>query len=213
MPRQIPFQPFDPSVPVDRHERRLPHWEQPGVTYFVTFRLADSVPQSLLAQWEEERAIWRRCHPEPWSEDEAREYCERFTERMETWLDAGMGACHLRLEEVRREVESVLLCYDSLRYDVDAFVLMPNHVHLLITPCPGRNLKAVMKSIKGVSARRSNAVLRRSGTFWMDESHDHIVRDAGELATFRRYIEENPRKAGLRVDEYSLSLRQVLLVT
>ena len=212
-PRRIPFHGIDPAVPVDRRQRRLPHWEQPGVTYFVTFRLADSVPLSLLAQWEEERAIWRRCHPAPWSESDEREYRERFTERMEAWLDAGMGACHLRNGEVRRSVETVLLEFDAVRYDVDAFVLMPNHVHLLIVPCSGRTLRAVMKGIKGVSAKRSNGLLVRSGTFWMDESYDHIVRDAGELAAFRRYIEENPRKVGLRTDEYSLSMREVLQVT
>jgi type I restriction enzyme R subunit len=123
-----------------------------------------------------------------------------------------MGECVVRTPDVRREVESVLLHFDGQRYDVDAFVLMPNHVHMILTPAAGRNLATLMKGIKGVSANQCNALLARSGTFWMDESHDHIIRDAAELAAFRNYIAENPAKAGLNENEYTLQLRYVLEV-
>jgi len=62
-----------------------------------------------------------------------------------------------------------------------------------------------------VSANRCNNLLGRKGTFWMDESYDHIVRDSKELAAFRDYIVQNPKKAGLKLDEYSLQLRNVLV--
>jgi hypothetical protein len=101
IPRHVPFRGFDPYAEVPVVRRRLPHWRQICVTYFITFRLADSVPQSLLHQWRDERAAWLRSHPPPWRGDEQREYEERFSGRMQDWLDAGMGARHIRRSDVR----------------------------------------------------------------------------------------------------------------
>jgi len=209
--RRVPFRGFDPHNHLHTTRRRLPHWRQTDATYFVTFRLADSVPQSLLHQWRDERAIWMRLHPPPWRLDAEREYKQRFTNRMQEWLDAGMGACQMRRGDVRAEVELCILHFDGKRYDIDAFVLMPNHVHLLIKPAPRHDLATMLQAIKGVSANRSNQLLGRKSRFWMDESYDHIVRDATELAAFRNYIAANPVRAGLNADEYSLQLRNVLM--
>jgi len=101
--------------------------------------------------------------------------------------------------------------FDGTRYDVDALVLMPNHVHAIIVPRDDYNLSTLLKGIKGVSANRCNNLLRSKASFWMDESYDHIVRDAKELAAFRDYMAENPSKAGLKSHEYSLELRNVLV--
>ena len=209
--RHVPFGGFDAHGEVRIERRRLPHWQQPRVSYFVTFRLADSLPQTLLHQWRDERATWLRWHPEPWLDAEQCEYEERFSRRIQEWLDAGMGACHLRRSDVRGEVERCLLHFDGMRYDVDSFVLMPNHVHIMIAPAHRYDLSTLLKGIKGVSANRCNNLLGRKGTFWMDESYDHIVRDSKELAAFRDYIVQNPKKAGLKLDDYSLQLRNVLV--
>jgi len=208
--RNISFRGYDPYEKVRIMRRRLPHWRQSGVAYFVTFRLADSLPQSLLRQWRDEHATWERWHPTPWSAAEEREYEERFVHRIQEWLDAGMGACHLRRPEVRAQVELCLLHFEGKRYDVDAFVLMPNHVHAVIVPRIGYELSTLLQGIKGTSANRCNKLLGRKSVFWMDESYDHIIRDANELAAFRRYVGDNPRKACLKAEEYSLELRNVL---
>jgi hypothetical protein len=150
-------------------------------------------------------------HPPPWRTDEQREYKERFIDRMQEWLDAGMGACHMRQPGVRAEVEVCLLQFDGKCYDIDAFVLMPNHVHVIIKPISGYDLSTILQGIKGVSANRCNKLLGHKSAFWMDESYDHIVRDAKELRTFRNYIGKNPDKAGLQPEEYSLHLRNVLI--
>jgi hypothetical protein len=181
--RHVPFRGFDPYDEVRTARRRLPHWRQSGATYFITFRLADSVPQTLLHQWRDERAIWLRLHPTPWHEEDQREYEMRFIDRIQQWLDAGMGACHLRRPDVRAQVELCLLHFDRGRYDIDAFVLMPNHVHAVIKPAPEYELSTLLQAIKGFSANRCNKLLKRKSAFWMDESYDHIVRDAKELAT------------------------------
>ena len=209
--RQVPFRGFDPYGEVSNKRRRLPHWQQAGVAYFITFRLGDSLPQSLLRQWRDERAIWLRWHPEPWLPAEQREYEERFIRRIQESLDVGIGACHLRRLDVRSEIEPCLLHFDGNRYDLDAFVLMPNHVHAIIALRDGYDLSTLLKGIKGVSANRCNKLIGSRGTFWMDESYDHIVCNTEELAAFRHYISENPNKAGLKPSEYSLQLRNILV--
>src|SRR5262249_9171759 len=130
--------------------------------------------------------------------------------RIQEWLDGGMGACHLRRPDVRAQVELCLLHFDRERYDIDAFVLMPNHVHAVIKPAPEHELSTLLQAIKGISANRCNKLLKCKAALWMDESYDHIVRDGKELAAFRNYIAGNPTKAGLKPDEYSLQPRNVL---
>jgi REP element-mobilizing transposase RayT len=191
---------------VDRHRRNLPHWQQPGACYFVTFRLGDALPQHLLDQWREERKVWLRWNPEPWSDQQRNDYHERFTEQQQEWLDAGSGACHLRRPEVRQWVRSSVMKFDAIRYDVDAFVLMPNHVHLLWQMRVNFDLTKELKALKGASARACNVLLGLEGTFWMEESYDRIVRDRDELAAFRRYIADNPTKARLNANEFTLEI-------
>jgi hypothetical protein len=86
----------------------LPHWQQEGAVYFVTFRLADAVPSNLLTQWAGEREAWLKVHPEPWNKEIEREYHERFSGAIERWLDAGHGACLLRQRECAEIVEETL---------------------------------------------------------------------------------------------------------
>ncbi|MDZ4344994.1 MAG: DEAD/DEAH box helicase family protein, partial [Candidatus Binatia bacterium] len=88
---------FDPKEPVAFLSGDLPHWRQDGATYFVTFRLADSLPQEKLAEWRKERDQWLGQHPEPHNEAARKEYYERFPQRLQQWLDAGTGSCVLEL--------------------------------------------------------------------------------------------------------------------
>lgn len=203
---RVRFRGLDSRADISIRRRNLPHWQQPGACYFITFRLGDALPQHLLAQWREERAIWLGWNPVPWSDKQRDEYHERFTERQECWLDAGSGACHLRRAEVRALVQASVMRFDSVRYDVDAFVLMPNHVHLILQMRADFNLTKELKALKGASARACNQLLGLSGAFWMEESYDRIVRDAEELAAFRVYIADNPAKAGLKASEFTFEL-------
>src|ERR1700738_3308063 len=87
---------FNPYANIRFTANRLPHWQQEGTVYFVTFRLADAVPRRLRDEWENERQGWLRVHSEPWSNDTELEYHKRFSSAMEQWLDAGHGSCVLR---------------------------------------------------------------------------------------------------------------------
>lgn len=208
----IPFRPFSQFAPVAVHEGNLPHWQQPGGCYFVTFRLADSLPAGVLGQWREERTIWHRLNPPPWTARQHAEYEKRFIERESEWLDAGHGSCHLRDARLRALVQRSVLKFDGTRYHVDAFVIMPNHVHLLWQLAEECELPKELKGLKGATARACNVELGCAGAFWMEESYDRIVRNTAELASFRNYIAENPAKAKLRDGEFHLEVRNKLYV-
>ena len=189
---------------VYKTRRRLPHWQQHSAIYYVTFRLADSLPQEKLDAWRQERDAWQLTHPTPWSDETWEEYNRLFSTRMEAWLDHSHGACVLAEPALRQEVEACLRHFDGERYHLHAFVIMPNHVHVLLEPLPGNRLDTILHGIKGVSARHCNEHLGKTGTFWMDESFDHIVRSEAQLEYYVDYIRENPKKAHLPTDKVTV---------
>lgn len=191
-----------PFVTITR--RNLPHWSRDGAIYWVTFRLADSLPQDKLRAWSEERDIWKKAHPEPWADAEWEEYDERFGRRLDEWLDAGYGSRALMRPDVRDAVRECLMKFDGQRVRVHAAVIMPTHVHVVLEPLGANALPQLLKGIKGASARQANELLGTGGTFWMDESYDHIVRSEKQYRHFLRYVEENPRKVNLGDSEYWL---------
>lgn len=196
------FRPFERRGEVCIRTRHLPHWQQPGCTYFVTFRLADSLPRVKLEQWRRERNAFLQATSRVGSTDRAADWVDLCERRIERWLDSGAGSCYLRDPECARIVESALRHFDGIRHWLGSFVVMPNHVHVLLTPMAGYSVWKTVGSWKQTSARLINERLRRKGALWQDEPFDHIVRDARNLDRFRHYILENPAKAGLRVDEY-----------
>jgi REP element-mobilizing transposase RayT len=195
---------FDPDSEVDVRERHLPHWRQVGVTYFLTFRLGDSLPQSVLKSLCEERRLWLSRHPRPWTPPALLAYQRLFSERTEEYLNAGYGDCALRDRNVGAIVVSAMRHFHSERYLLDAFVVMPNHVHAIVTPQNSWELSKVLHSWKSFAANQINRLLKRSGALWQSESYDHIVRDEEELIGYRQYIAANPLKANLRENEYIL---------
>ena len=204
------FHALDQHADIQRTRRNLPHWEQEGATYFVTFRLADAVPAQLARQWREELETWRKFHPEPWDEAAVTEYRKRFLQPREDWLDQGHGSCRLRDSRAAIIVANALRFFDGQRYHLDAFVVMPNHVHALVQPLAGFRLSEIIHSWKSYTARQINKVFRRSGTVWMQESFDRIVRDWDALLRYRAYIARNPEKARLRSGEFILSTTEKL---
>jgi REP element-mobilizing transposase RayT len=198
------FTPFDPSAPVGIYGRHLPHWRQDGATYFVTFRLADSIPQAKLREWEREMTDWLKKNPEPHNTEQKAEYHEQFTEKFQRWLDAGMGECVLRRPEISAVVEEAMRHFDGERYVLGHYVVMPNHVHAVVRPVQGHLLKDILHSWKSFTAHKLNEVLNRTGQLWQDESFDCIVRSAAQLDKIAFYIQENPAKAGLKPEGFRL---------
>jgi hypothetical protein len=124
---------FNPYRDIRHTKNRLPHWQQSGAVYFVTFRLADAISKHLREELEQQRRIWLRYHPEPWTAEVEREYHQRFTGAIERWLDVGYGSCLLRRPAGARIVAETLQHFDGQRYSQIAWVVMPNHVHALFS--------------------------------------------------------------------------------
>ncbi len=188
-----PFHPFDPKGAVSQlRGTNLPHWRQDGATYFVTWRTADSLPRERVEQWLTERAEWMRTHPEPWDAATEKQYREQFSAKWEQWLDESHGECLLARPELRQIVEEAMLQADGERYQLLDYVVMPNHVHVLVAPLGQHSLSEILQAWKSTSAHRINKTLGRHGEFWQKESFDHIVRDEQQLERFARYIRRNP---------------------
>jgi len=195
---------FNPYAEIRHTQNRLPHWQQEGAVYFITFRLADSVPTRLLAQWEDERDAWLRVHPEPWSEEIERDYHRRFSGAFESWLDDGHGMCVLRRQDCAQVVAETMRHFEGERLVLISAVVMPNHAHALFVQNPEWPLEKLIRSWKGFSARKINSLLGRAGHFWQRDYFDRLVRDEKHFANCVRYIRRNPEKAQLTKNEFVL---------
>ena len=165
----------------------LPHLDAGNErTQSVTFRLADSVPRQTVVRWQEELQ----------HKPEAKRALALY-QLVETFLDAGYGACYLRDPQIAELVESALLFFDGERYTMHAWVVMPNHVHALFTPAPAWSLSDIMLSWKSFTGRKANEFLGRSGQFWQEDYFDRYVRSENHYHDVLAYIERNPVKAGL----------------
>lgn len=198
------FTPYNKDEKVHRHRLNLPHWRQWGKTYFVTARLADSVPVKIRDGWISQRAAWLaqrglapEADPNTLAEADRNEFNRRFTARFHELLDAGHGGCFLARQDIAAILVEILTADHGTTYQLDAWVVMPNHFHVLVEPMEKHTLGDIVKRWKGGSARRINQTLNRTGSLWQAEAFDHIVRSEKQLDHFRRYIAENPSKAGL----------------
>jgi REP element-mobilizing transposase RayT len=170
--------------------RRLPHAYSEDKPLFVTWHLYGSLPHNL--------------YPPPHKQNAGQAFVW-----MDRYLDTAQGGpLYLKQEPIARlVVNSIHYGYQQLKYyDLHAYVVMANHVHLLVLPraAPSRFLQ----TLKGYTAREANRLLGRTGQpFWQGESYDHWVRDETECARIKAYIENNPVKAGLvsRAEDYRWS--------
>ncbi|HLP78675.1 MAG TPA: PHP domain-containing protein, partial [Candidatus Paceibacterota bacterium] len=199
-PAPLPFRAFDKSRTASITSRRLPHWQQEGATYFVTFRLADSLPREVYEDWRRERAEALR------QVGQASSLSDELREKLESELDQGYGECSLQDTGVAELVERALRHFDGERYLLGSYVIMPNHVHVLVRPVMEHKLSDILHSWKSFTATEANKQLGRSGPFWQDESFDHIVRDEQQMERFHRYIVENPVKARLPHEKFRLGI-------
>ena len=164
----------------------LPHFDRDHLTQFITFRLVDSLPAQVLESWQAEL--------KQLPDDEA--MIERFR-RVERYLDSGYGACWLRDERIAEMVQNALWYFHEKRYLLHAWCIMPNHVHVLITPQAAWSLAKIVHSWKSYTAHEANKMLERQGDFWMHEPFDRYIRDETHFRRVVHYVENNPVKAGL----------------
>ena len=185
------------------YRRKLPHFLPNDAPYFVTTRLADSMPIEVLRQMQFERdkelasIIEERGDPKAALELRRQAY-NRYFGKFDKRLDlAPTGPIWLKDSRIAEIVHSEILALDGVQYTLWASTIMSNHIHLLFSLLPeSKELYDVMKLIKGRSAIKANRILDRRGAFWQDESYDHVARER-EFARIVSYILNNPVAAGL----------------
>ncbi|MHB9032435.1 MAG: REP-associated tyrosine transposase [Anaerolineae bacterium] len=163
----------------------LPHIDSPDLLQSITFRLADSMPAERRREWEALLSI--------------RSMSAR-TEQIQQYLDRGYGKCILRTAAAAGEVERLLLDGDALRYSLLAWVIMPNHVHLLLRTIAPWTMQRIIQDIKKFSALKINKMNSSSGPVWQHSYFDRFIRDDGHLLRAAAYIHNNPVLAGVADD-------------
>lgn len=184
-----------------RERGRLPHWEKEDGIYFVTFRLADSLPTDILSKLEYERKSAEKVLANlerQLSESESRNLDWLFSDKVDEYLDNGYGNCQLRNTQIAGIVAGALKHFDGKRYNLFAWCVMPNHVHVVFQTRQRHQLDAILHSWKSYSSNEANKILGTTGEFWQREYYDRLIRDDEELARIVQYILNNPVKAGLK---------------
>ncbi len=165
------------------YRRNLPHWHPQGKALFVTWRLHGSLPRAVPAPRKPEQKISGG---------------KRFVVEDHVLDKAETGPLWLKHPQIAQSVVDTFRKGDLElgQYELYAFVVMANHVHVLLRPQVP--LRRIMNGIKGVTAQAANRILGRTGQpFWQDESFDHWVRSEAEFQRIWSYIERNPGTAGL----------------
>lgn len=207
------------------YRRKLPHRHSPGATLFLTFRLAGSIPKSVIEKWKQEK-IWLEKEQERILNNKTvnQNQKESFLEFQRRWFVKFEEVLHkeesdivwLKNKDIANLVADSLKYRDGKVYKLIAFCIMSNHVHVVFKPLlterslkevPNSNplkfesdaptLGEIMQSLKGYTAHEANKILNRTGQFWEEESYDHEVRNDEELSRIIKYVLNNPVKAGL----------------
>jgi len=190
------FQPVIPNSSLTKRQGAyLPHWTQSGSIYAVNFRLADSLPQTVLDSWRLEIAEEQQKGDENGVGDD--DQMILLAERVERFLDSGYGKCHLKNSQYAEIVQSAMLHFDRVRYELLSWCVMPNHVHAIVKPLQDHTLDRILHSWKRHTALQINRKLGESGALWQPEYFDRLIRSDEELHRQVEYAYNNSEKAGI----------------
>ena len=205
---------FDREAEYDQWDRTRPHRHQPAAICFLTMRLNDSIPRSVILRWHQERIEylqrlgveverdWKRGLEQLTAEQQAK-FSKHFSRQRETTLDECLGGCELSDRPAREEVAKTLEFFHGQRYWMGDYVIMPNHIHCLVAFLDNDIAKTQPGSWMRFSAKKINQLLGNSGALWFPEPFDHLVRNEIQLEYLRSYIGDNPKKAGLNEGEFT----------
>ena len=165
----------------------LPHWETNGGTYFVTFRLAGSVPAELVRDLERRKRLPNKLPGDT----------RPSVKEVEAYLDRCDGTCHLNDPAVSQCVADAIQFLDGKDYRLIAWVVMPNHVHLLVTPDAGDGVAMMMQEVGRRYVRLFNDTHKRTGTLWEGRYKAAMIDSERYFLICQRYVEQNPLRAEL----------------
>ncbi|WP_461130618.1 transposase [Spirosoma aerophilum] len=180
--------------------RNLPHFHPLESVFFITIRLAGSLPVATVEMLKEEQELaLKRLSQQP---DEFVNQKKRYFARFDEFLDDPQnGPYWLAEAEIANVIIEALQFRNKLDYILIAYCLMSNHIHFVIDTREAKDMDKplfrVLQSFKRYTAQKANLLLNRTGAFWHAESYDRIVRDSVELKKIIWYVLQNPVKAGL----------------
>ena len=208
------------ETPAYHCRKYLPHIENQSLQ-FITFRLYDSLPQSVIEQLKAYKETTdtdggmqasRLQNVADGSGTQvshlrnaaggtlAYQQHRQILALLDKYEDAGYGQCFLKDERIAKIVQDALLHFHGERYELIQWCIMPNHVHVLIKVEPEVSLSTILHSWRTFTAHEANKVLGRTGQFWMHEYFDRYIRDVDHFNKTVNYIRNNPVKAGLTTD-------------
>lgn len=176
---------------IDIWGHKLPHWFQENKTVFATFRLADSLPKERI---EELRDDIKRMREEMGAENSRDARLWQMMEKVESWLNKGYGSCCLSDCSIRKVVSDALHHYDGKLYTLHSFIIMPNHVHVLLSPLDNQPVLNSLGKVKSYTAKIINGMTGQTGRVWQHGIFDRIIRDACDFTAKWDYIADNPKK-------------------
>ena len=227
---EVRFEFLERDCEIEITERNLPHWFQPGAAMFVTFRMYDSMPKEVVEQWNSEVQRWLKNEgieyklsfdtdgelPSKNKQAQLKNLPEEIKTqinkaRIRLWqqkLDQCHGSCLLKQKAISQIVSDALLYFDGKRYDLDSFVIMPNHVHAIVQFKNEYDQSMIGQSWLKYTARQINKLLGLKGAFWQSEPFDHIIRNDDQFSYLQKYIQDNPKKARLNQYDFVYWTRQ-----
>lgn len=185
----------DFGMPEEWHHGKLPHRNRKNLIQFITFRLQDSIPNEALKSIEDEIKNFTGTKKEI---EKQKNY--------EKWLDKGLGSCALNNPVMAKVVFNALHYHDGERYDLFAWSIMPNHVHILVRT--ENDLSKIVQSWKSFTGRWAMSNNKKynlriddnAKKFWMPEYWDTFMRNRAHFDNTVKYILDNPKKARLPKD-------------
>ncbi len=181
------------------YRRRRPHWQHEGAWHFITFRLEGTLPIKIIQQLNFESKkfenLLKNKYPDKTETQAFYLYQWRF-EWIDNYLDKQSNLTYLKENKVAKIVRDAMYFYEPKEYQLDEWVIMPNHVHLLLKPNTEIKLNKILQRIKSFTGKEINKLFKLHGTFWQAEGFDHWVRP-GKLMYWKQYIINNPVKARL----------------
>ena len=190
---------LDYSEDIRTKQHHLDFWDQQGKMQSITFHLKDSIPYKKRLVLNNLKDSFLKLNPKPWNKETHTRYRNLISKQVDNLLDNGLGSCLLRYPDLRKILENTLWYYNDIHYFLHSYVIMPNHVHLMLNMKEDYKLEKIMGQIKRYTANQINKATGRKGSLWVKENYCRLIRNWDHYKIFEGYIKNNPKN--LREDE------------
>ena len=184
---------LDRHEPIHETKGNLPHWTQYGKITFITFHLADSLPKHVIDFMQAEYESLKLQLEKEGNHTNLERLRAIRHNQLEKYLDKGYGSCLLSSPIFRSIIINTLNYNNGNTYLLHSYVIMPNHIHLLLEPKGTATIQQITHSIKSFSSHEINKLQKSTGSIWQKEFFDRIIRNEEHYMRVLEYIKNNPK--------------------